>query len=167
MPPLDAPLEIVERRGCDLDPIDATGDHGRLALQSYVWPDELARLAMLRGALEVAQTLPVTVDTASADTWVADQLAAPAAAGVATVVFHSIFWPYPPESVCSAITESLQAAGTLATADTPLAWLRYEPGEAATVVELRLTVWPDGPTDALLATGGFHFHPVRWLATSD
>jgi hypothetical protein len=157
-------VRVVERRGCDLNPVDVGTEHGRLALQSYVFPDQLVRMDMLRRALEVAATMPVSVDRASADTWVAAQLAEPAP-GVATVVFHSIFWPYPPQAVRDAIEATIRAAGAAATAAAPLAWLRYEEGEEVGVVELRLTLWPDG-SEVLLGVGNYHLHPVRWLATS-
>ena len=46
-----AELEIVEARGCDLDPVDATSDQGRLRLTSFVWPFDVHRHERLAGAL--------------------------------------------------------------------------------------------------------------------
>ena len=48
-PPFDAPLEVVARAGCDLDPVDPTTDDGRLTLLSYVWPDQEERFARTVG----------------------------------------------------------------------------------------------------------------------
>ena len=48
VPPLDSKLEIAERRGCDLAPIDASTEEGRMELLSYVMPDELARIEQMR-----------------------------------------------------------------------------------------------------------------------
>src|SRR5690606_1800740 len=65
-PPLPARFEVAERRGCDRDPIDPTSDEGRLTLRSYVWADQLDRLARLDAALRVAQDVPVDIDRAEA-----------------------------------------------------------------------------------------------------
>lgn len=164
-PPLDVPGRVVERRGCDRDPIDATVDDSRLRLLSYVWPGQQERFALLRHALDVSTRTPVEIDRADAAEWVARQLERPVP-GVATVVFHSIAWQYFGDATHRSIRDALDAAGARATARAPLAWLRLEPAEAGVPVELRLTTWPDagsGP-DLLLATAGFHFGPVRWLA---
>ncbi len=162
-PPLDAPLEVAERRGCDLHPLDVTTEHGRIALLSYVWPDEARRFEQLRGAIAVAREAPVVVERASADEWIAAQLAGGPAEGRATVVYHSLFWPYPPQPVRDAIAGTIEDAALAATAAAPLAWLRYEPSaDTSSDVELRLTQWPGGE-DRLLGIGGFHEHPVRWL----
>src|SRR4029079_17979675 len=161
-PDLDALLEVDSRRGCDLDPIDPTSDHGRRTLESCLWPDEHIRFANLRAALDIARAFPVDLDQESADTWIARQLAKPVA-GVATVVFHSVFWPYLPDAVQDTIRATIEAAGERATADAPLAWLRYEGDDAHPgVVALRLRVWPGGE-ERLLGTGRHHWHPVHWL----
>jgi hypothetical protein len=163
VPPFDVPVELAERRGCDLDPIDPTTEDGRISLLSYVMPDQLERIAMMRGALAIAAEDPVRVDRASADEWIAARLAEPQPDGVATVVFHSVFWIYPPPEVTDRIRASVEDAGGRATADSPLHWLRYEEGaERMGVVELRLRSWPGGE-DQLLATGGHHYRPLDWL----
>ena len=51
-------LQIVERHGYDIAPLDATGSDGELTLLSYVWPDQQARLDRLRGAIEIARRVP-------------------------------------------------------------------------------------------------------------
>ena len=70
---------VAERRGCDLDPIDAATEDGRLALLSYVMPDELDRIEMMRGALSIAGAVPGRRRSrASADTWIAAPAPQPA-----------------------------------------------------------------------------------------
>lgn len=160
-PPLDAKLVLEERRGCDIEPIDATTEAGRLSLLSYIWPDHRARFELLRGALEIARDLPVAVDRESADTWVERQLAE-LPAWKATVVFHSIFWTYLTEETQEAIRRTIEAAAERASEESPLCWLRYEEAPDQVHCELRLTTWP-GVRDRLLAIGGFHLSPVRWL----
>ena len=58
---------------------------------------------------------------------------------------------------------TIEAAAERASAEGPLAWLRYELAPDLLRCELRLTSWPDGE-DRLLATGDVHLAPVTWLA---
>ena len=162
VPALGAPLNVVERAGCDLAPLDLTRERDRLELEACIWPDEFGRIAELRAAAAIAAQSPPPLERASADEWIEGRLAEPAS-GVATVVFHSVFWPYLPQAVADRITAAVTAAGAAASADAPLAWLRFEPGDEPALVELRLTTWPGGE-ERLLGTGGFHREPVRWLA---
>ena len=70
-------LDVVERLGGDRHPVDSSTDEGALTLTSYVWPDQLERLARLRGALTLARASPVTVVGASAADFAADLAPAP------------------------------------------------------------------------------------------
>jgi hypothetical protein len=162
VPDLGAPLTVAERAGCDLAPLDIAAERDRLELEACIWPDEFSRMAELRAAAEVAAAHPPQIERASADEWIASMLAEPVA-GMATVVFHSIFWPYLPATVADAIRAAVTSAGERAGAEAPVAWMRFEPGDEPALVELRLTAWPGGG-ERLLGTGGFHQEPVRWLA---
>ena len=83
-------------------------------------------------------------------------------AGVATVVFHSVFFQYMPADSQAALVETLAAFGARANADAPLAWLRMEPAaDNPAMMELRLTLWPDGG-ERLLATAHPHGAWVEW-----
>ena len=164
IPPFDAPLEVIDRRGCDLRPIDPTSDDGQLTLLGAVWPDQLDRIARLRTALEVAARFPVDIDRADVAEWLVARLAAPTP-GVATVVFHSLVWPFLPDETRDAFMTTLARAGSIASTKSPFAWLRLEPVmESAPdqLGELRLTTWPAGD-ERLLARCTFHYGPVRWL----
>jgi hypothetical protein len=73
-------------------------------------------------------------------------------------------WQYLGDPERDAIVKSLHDAGSVATSDAPLAWLRLEPPAGTqSPVELRVTTWPGGE-ERLLAVAGFHRDPVRWLA---
>lgn len=159
LPPFSARVAVMQRRGCDRSPIDATSKDGRLTLRSYVWPDQIERLRLLDAALDIAARVPARVEQANAADWLVTALSSRPRAAV-TVVFHSIVWQYLPAADRQRITEALEGAGEAATADAPLAWLRMEAGEG--VAEVRLRLWPGGE-DRLLATAGFHGRPVRWL----
>jgi hypothetical protein len=158
-PPLASTVWVLERAGCDTDPIDATTDDGALWLEAFTWPDQLQRLELLRGAIEVARRTPAQVVKQSAPDWVEDQLARERG-GSATVLFHSIMWGYLTDSDRSRIRSALQEAGERATESDPLAWLRMEPG--ADQADVTLTTWPGGE-EVVLAHAGYHGRPVEWL----
>lgn len=160
-PRLDRTGTVVERRGCDLSPIDATTPEGRLTLQAFVWPDLVERFRRLDAAIEVARRVPAAVDRADVSTWLPERLATPAP-GTATVVVHSIVAQYLPTDVRWGLRDTVTAAGAEATPSGPVAWLRMEPGRDG--AEVRLTTWPGGE-DRLLAVSAYHGPPVRWLVT--
>jgi len=162
--PLESTLrlpEVSERIGLDPHPIDVAAEDGALTLLSFVWPDQSARIARLRAAIEVARDVPAEIravaDTASA---LAETLSVVPAEHAGTAVMHSVVWQYIPVEQRWRITEALEAAGERATIDRPLAWVRFEPDEwdrRRAAVWLR--TWPDG-RDRLVAHTDFH---GRWI----
>ena len=159
-PPGGRRCRVVERGGCDPLPLDPCSAEGQITLLSYLWADQRERIALLRGALEVARRVPAAVDASGAPAWLAARLAAPAP-GVASVVFHSIVMQYLSAADRRRVASVLAEAGGRATGRAPLAWLRMEPGGEQ--AEVRLTLWPGG-SERLIASAGFHGRPVRWLA---
>lgn len=160
--PQPVEVEIAERRGCDLSPVDPRREEGRLTLLSYVWADQMGRLARLRAALEASDDLPVEVERAGAVEWIATQLAE-RSEGVATVVFHSVVIQYLAVGEREELVRRLSAAGERADDAAPLAWLRMEPGGKQ--AEIRLTLWPSGE-ELLLGRAGYHGDPVVLPAPS-
>jgi hypothetical protein len=158
-PPLPPAVWVMERAGCDPSPIDATTEDGALTLQSFIWPEHVERLELLRAAIEVARRTPVTVDQASAPDWLDDQLARERG-GSATVVFHSIMWGYLTDDDRARVTRTITETGERATPSDPLAWLRMEPG--ADQADVTLTTWPGGD-ERVIAHAGYHGRPVRWF----
>lgn len=154
--PIDPALRVADRRGCDRSPVDAASEEGRLLLASYVWPDQLDRLARLRAACDLAASVPAVVDRADAVAWVRARLAEPMGDAV-PVVYHSVVMQYLAPDAREEFVAAVAGAGV-----TPRAWLRFEPEGADFVV--RLTMWPDG-TERLLAKAHPHGYDVRWLAT--
>ncbi len=158
-PCVDAPLAIASRLGSDPNPIDPLNPAGRHALLASVWADQGARFRRLEGALALAAQEPAAVVRASAEAFVAEQLATPAP-GVTTVVYHSVVQEYFDERTAQRFRETLHEAGARATAEAPLAWLRLEPVTALRHHGVTLTAWPGGD-ERLLATCGAHGQDVR------
>ncbi|HEX3316765.1 MAG TPA: DUF2332 domain-containing protein [Solirubrobacteraceae bacterium] len=159
-PPVDTAATVVQRRGCDPNPVDPATDDGRLTLLSYVWPDQRWRFELLEAALDVAARVPATVDRIAAAAWLRDQLAAPAA-GRATVAFHSIVMQYLPAAEREEVLALLAVAGERATAEAPVAWLRMEP-ETADRAGVWLDLWGPRHRHARIAAAGYHGRPVEW-----
>ena len=157
-------VEVAERAGCDRSPVDVTTADGRRTLRSYIWPDETARLDRLDAALAVAERVPAPVEAADLGSWVEERLASPVP-GVATVVFHSIVWQYVARPARDRLRSALRRAGSEATPDAPVAWLRMEPTGRPPVADLRLTWWPGGGEE-VLAIAEFQGGTVWWGAPS-
>lgn len=155
--PFDISATVVDRRGCDRAPVDATTDEGRMRLMSYVWPDQPERFHLLEHAIDIARRVPAEVDEADAVEWASAQLEH-AEPGTSTVIFHSIFIQYLKPADRAALEGLIVAAGRRATEDAPLAYLHMEPGAA--LAQVLLTQWPGGDQQ-LVAEAGYHGRPVR------
>lgn len=164
--PLNTPIRVVERRGCDPAPVDPADPAARARLEALIWADHADRLARIRAAFEVAARVPAPVDQAS-DTvaWLADRLAEPVP-GTVTVVWHSVVRPYVAPAAWEAIRVLLVEVGEHATSDAPLAVLGLEPEadeRGRLRVAARLTSWPGGEA-RLLGTADGHGTPFTWHA---
>lgn len=154
---LPAELEIAERRGCDATPVDPATDEGRLTLLTYVWPDQVERIARMKAALKVAGEVPVALDREPAAAWASRMLAKPTP-GRATAIYHSIVSQYLSDEERASLFDTIQTAGEQASADAPLAWLRMEPVDDRAALDL--TLWPGGE-NRRLARVGYHGTPVE------
>jgi hypothetical protein len=152
-------FEIAERHGCDATPIDPGTAKGKLTLLTYIWPDQVERIARMKAALEVAGELPIALDREPAAAWTQRMLAEPAT-GRATVIYHSIVSQYLSDTERAALFDGIHAAGERATADAPLAWLRMEPVDDRAALDL--TFWPGGE-ERRLGRVGYHGTPVELL----
>ena len=153
-------VEVVDRRGCDVAPVDAATDSGATYLTSFVWPWQLDRHERLAAALRVAREHPVVVDRAPASTWVAERLREPVEHGVLTVVWHSVTRLYWPAAETAAMTDAVEEARTRIPLvhvamehDWPAATVGADPGMPLLTVD-----------DDVVATCDHHGPPIR-LAT--
>ena len=162
LPPIAGHLDVVERRGCDIAPIDATTEEGRLRLTAYLWPDQHERLDRLRGALDIASQVPANVVRQSAREFTANVELTP---GMTTVVWHSIMWQYLDHNERAEIEARLDQLGASADADARLAHLALEPRRRTPGADLEmlvsLRIWPDG-TERILGSASAHGIPTTW-----
>ncbi|MGH2751944.1 MAG: DUF2332 domain-containing protein [Actinomycetota bacterium] len=159
-PHLDTPVEIVERRGCDPNPLNPLGERDQVRLLSAVWPDQLDRVERLRGAFAAAPAVPVELDEGSASVLVPRWLERPAT-GAATVVFHSVVLQYMSDEERDEFLRVLESAGKEATPAAPLAHLSFEPGSELPGFTVRLRTWPGGD-QIVVANSGPHGRDIVW-----
>jgi hypothetical protein len=159
LPPVAA-LRIVERRGYDIAPLDATSRDGELTLLSYVWPDMTARLDRLRGAINIARRRAAPLHRRKAADAVADLRVAE---GRLTVLWHSITWQYLSESEGAAVRTSIDGLAAQAGTGASFVHLMLEPERQAPNAPVKFVVrarsWPPGD-DVVLAECSPHGPPV-------
>jgi len=161
-PPLHAPLSVVGRHGCDLNPLDATSLADRERLLSYVWADQTTRLERVSAALNVAAAEHRKIDRADAADWLDAQWSEPQPAGLARVLYHTIVWQYLPEHTKTRIDALLHRLGDEATTDRPVARISFEQdGQPTRGGAIVLTTWPGGES-VELGRGDFHGRWAEW-----
>ncbi|MGL5910155.1 MAG: DUF2332 domain-containing protein, partial [Phycicoccus sp.] len=161
-------FSVVERRGCDLSPVDTSTEAGGQYLRSFVWPWMLERHARLEAALEVARRTPrqsvgpaVAVDRAPAAEWLAARLAEPVDDGVLTIVWQSVtrlYWPPEETAAAAAVVEEARRRMPLTHVALEHPWASGAPDPGGDHGLPRLEV--DGEP---VAVCDHHGPPVRWL----
>ncbi|MDF1679257.1 DUF2332 domain-containing protein [Ponticaulis sp.] len=162
-------ISIRDRKACDQNPLDLSDEATRLRLKSYVWPDQPERLARFDAAADIAVSRGTMVEKADAADWLEQELTTRPDDAV-TVIFHSVFFQYPPLETRQRMTDLIEAAGASATDDAPLVWLRYEPellwNRQAPPLALGMTcdlrTWP-GDNHKILARSDGHVRNVEAL----
>lgn len=92
--PLPAePPAVAWRGGVDLNPLDATDPDAMAWLETLVWPEQDARRAQLRQAIEIARSAPPDLRQGDLLTDLPDLVAEAAASGP-VVVFHTAVIAY-------------------------------------------------------------------------
>ncbi|MGI8614323.1 MAG: DUF2332 domain-containing protein [Nocardioidaceae bacterium] len=161
LPPLQAPLRVVERHGTDLAPVDPTTADGEHRLLSYVWADMTARIKRACAAIAVARAVPATVAALDA---VSAVRRLELRQGHATVLWHSVMWQYLDLADQRAVDRRLDELGAQASDSAPFAHLVLEPlrrrpgAEHEFLVVLR--TWPGDRQ--ILGTSAAHGVPTIW-----
>jgi len=161
LPPLHAPIQVVERAACDRRPTDLADPAQRRRLLANIWPDQFHRIERSEAAIGLALAAGVHVEEADAVDWIRARVRGQP--GAATVLYHSIFWQYLPPATLEAMLAAIQDLGGQATAEAPFAWVRMEPLlDNLARTELRLTLWPGGD-ERLLAEVSPH---GQWVGSA-
>jgi len=152
-------FRLAEAGGVDLRPVDPVAD--RLRLQAYCWADQSARLARLRGALDLARVFPPQVAQGDAGDWLIARLAK-AAPGRVTFVCHTVAAQYFPEATQGVCAAALQAAAARAGPDAPLAHFAMESDGCGPGAALSLRLWNGAVHGWSLGRADFHGRWVSW-----
>lgn len=162
-------IAIASRAACDQNPLDAASDADCLRLRAYVWADQTARIERLEAAIDLARGTGVKVEKADAAAWVQQRLAGELPEGT-SIVYHSVFFQYPPADVRQAIREAIEDAGARTTPARRLAWVRLEPESVLGAVNsqaryvLNVVTWEAGVrTERTLAEVDPHGRTMTWL----
>lgn len=155
-PRTDAALRIRSRAACDLNPIDIRDPAEQARLRAYIWADQAERLARFDAAAALAIAHGVRVDRADAAEWLEDRLPRRAPDAL-TIVYHSVFYQYPPREIRQRIAATIAKAGETGA---PLAWLRLEaeplfdgPRDSTRFL-VDMVTWPGGERRILAVTDG-------------
>ncbi len=172
--PMATRVEIVERAGCDLRPLDIGVAEDRLTLASYIWGDDLTRFERLRSAFALAHRIPARVEATGAKEYVAALANADQVPGQTLVIWHSATWFYLERSARLELRSAIRRLASRATASTPLVhvsweWKRDAP-EPARSYALVGRSWPAAGawapwrpgTPVQLGSGPAHGMPMRW-----
>lgn len=159
-PPPSAHLNIVERRGCDLNPLNVATPDGKERLMSYIWPDQTERVARTELAIQLATQLAVRVDKLDAATWLKQQLTV-REPGYLHVVFNTVAFQYFPPAAQLEIRAFLDQIGGEEKSNCPLAWVQLETDGNRPGFAITQQVWPGGE-EAELGRADAHGRWVTW-----
>ena len=122
----------------------------------------VARLARLRGAIQIAREVPAVVHKQDAVSFVREL---EPAEGTVTVLWHSVMWQYLSREDRAAIDDAIGAIGDRATDSSPFAHLFLEPirlnPDEDHDFHVMLRTWPSGER-CWLGTAHPHGIPVLW-----
>jgi len=159
-PPPLGPVNIHQRKACDISPINADTEKNRLL--SYVWPDQIERAQRIQRAIDYATISEPQIDAIEASEWLLER--SQETPQRPRVFYHSIIWQYFTKQQQQAFSTTMEKMGREATESTALIWMRLEPARHKQHAELKITTWPN-KVEEHLANSGYHGEWVRWLST--
>lgn len=150
---------VRSRIGIDLDPIDATSEHGARLLRSFIWPDQAERLTRLEQAIEVLRADPPQILRGDYVELLGPLLAERSCEAL-TVVYQTASFFQLPEGGRERIEATLAEAGKRM----PLALVSAEPPDLVAADHWRLyfQLWPG--ERKVVARLDFHGRWLEWLA---
>ena len=93
-------INVTDRRGADLRPIDISDADHCLRLMSFLWPDQPERLEATKAAMSLARDLGTFVDAGDAADWIEARLVTPEP-GTLHLIYHTIAWQYFPSATAA------------------------------------------------------------------
>jgi hypothetical protein len=156
-PPPVSHIDVIDRVGGDLSPVDPTTSVGQLRLTAYVWPDQADRISRLRGAFALAADVPAELRAESASATL-DRTRL--VEGTWTVLWHSIFRQYLSDRQRQELADGVAALGAIATPQARFAYLYLEQSKAGGC-PVTLVTWPGG-RQRILGSAPAHGLPVHW-----
>ncbi|HET9097401.1 MAG TPA: DUF2332 family protein [Candidatus Baltobacteraceae bacterium] len=154
---LDAPLEVLERHGCDLNPLGPSTADDACTLLGFIWPDQTERFNRLRAALEIARNHRAEV--VRADGITRSRTAASPRDGSAAVLLHAVVTEHLTPAQRESLRETISDLAARAKRTRPFAWIRMEPAQRG--YRTILTHWPAGEETVIAASDG-HAQHLRW-----
>jgi len=133
--PFPGRIEVVDRRGCDLNPLDPADPADGLVLRSFVPAEHTTERAQLDQALRIAAQAGVAIERMGAAPWLRDRLRDGVDATVTTVVWHSLVWHHLDPAEQSAAERLLDEAA----AGMPVFRVGFEPANQAANPTLGVT----------------------------
>jgi hypothetical protein len=156
-------VDVIDRRGVDLQPIDPTDPDGARLLRSFVWADDHERHARLERAITIAGASPASLDRGDLVAWMEEHLVP--TEGCATVLIQSLVAHQLDADTAWGAERTAERALRAATADAPVATVRLEPPPGISAdPELAVTIC-DGsgpPRRTTVLTADEHGKWVRW-----
>lgn len=159
--PPQTEITVLDRAGCDLNPLDPNSQEDTSRLLSYLWADQTDRVVRTRAALEIARACGVLVEKGDALAWLKEKRLANLTPGTVHVVYHSIAWQYLPPEARARGEAIIAEAGGRATEDAPLARLQMEMDDNPDSAALSLQIWPTGEIRELGRVDP-HGRRVKW-----
>lgn len=161
-------VDVAERVGVDLAPLDPADADDRRVLTSFVWADETDRIDRLRHALDVAASTPARLERGDLVAWAVEH--GRAEAGVTTVLFHSQVRHLLADEEVGRLSETVETGLRSGTPDGPFVYLSFEaprgvPDDGSNWPELTVaTSGGDGPPSwRTVCSADWHGHWVRWF----
>jgi hypothetical protein len=149
-------VSVVRRRGVDLNPVDATTEHGARLLQAFVWADQAARLERLRRAIGVLREDPPELmrgDYVEA----LPALLGDRRDGAQLVVFQTASTMYLERGAVQRMRDAFVAAGR----EEPMVYVGTAPGPDDSGYALEVERYPRGKSGRV-AVMDFHGEWLDW-----
>jgi hypothetical protein len=151
---LERRVTVARRRGIDLNPVDATTEHGARLLEAFVWADQTKRLERVRRAIDALRTDPPEL-TRGDYVEALPALLRDRRPGAQLVVFQTASTMYVERGGMDRVREALEQASR----EEPLLYLGTAPGPEDTGFALVVERDPGGRHERLAV---FDFHG-EWL----